>query len=126
MIAEFPRADARSNIEFPMVRSVPLLPALVALAWLTGGCQADIDGNMPATGGSSAQPPGTGGGQALPPEPSDWLGAVQQADCTVPAQLTRTRIRRLSEVQWKNTVAQGLGVAAPTQELPQDAISSAT
>jgi hypothetical protein len=60
------------------------------------------------------------------PEPGDWFGAVQGADCKAPAQLTRTRIRRLSSVQWRNTVSHGLDVAPPTQELPQDAISSAT
>jgi hypothetical protein len=104
---------------------VPLLSAVAALAWLSSACQADIDGTMPSSEGSITEPPGSSG-QTGAPEPGDWFGAVQQADCKAPGQLARTRIRRLSSAQWKNTVAHGLSVAAPTHELPQDTISSAT
>jgi hypothetical protein len=102
-----------------------LLSALAAVAWLSAGCQADITGSAEAAPASIAVPPRPGE-QTETPEPGDWFGAVQQADCQAPAQLARTRIRRLSSVQWKNTVAQALGIPAPAQDLPQDAISSAT
>ncbi len=59
------------------------------------------------------------------PEPGDWFAAVSSADCSA-ATTTRTRIRRLSDAQWKNTVAQSLGANAASVMLPQDAISSAT
>jgi hypothetical protein len=98
---------------------------VVAATWLLAACQADISGTAEPPEGSSSDPPGPGE-QTETPEPGDWFGAVQQADCKAPRQLARTRIRRLSSVQWKNTVAQGLGVPTPAQDLPQDAISSAT
>jgi hypothetical protein len=100
---------------------------MLAVVWLSVGCQADISGTDDPRDGSISpgDPPGPGE-QTETPEPGDWFGAVQQADCKAPGPLARTRIRRLSSVQWKNTVAQGLGVTAPAQELPQDAISSAT
>ncbi len=105
------------------------LPALLGAVWLVCGCTGDISGGggPTSTQGGGDPPPG----QAPPPpgsepaEPSDWFAAVQQADCTAPQSLSRTRIRRLSTTQWQNTVAQ-LGVAAPAVQFPEDAISSDT
>jgi hypothetical protein len=101
------------------------LSAMAAAACLLVGCQADITGASELPGASTSGAPGSGG-QTEAPEPGDWFGAVQRADCKAPGQLARSRIRRLSSVQWKNTVAQALGIPAPSQDLPQDAISSAT
>src|SRR5687768_11159698 len=91
------------------------LPALLAVAWLTSACTGDISGGGGPTGTEGGDPPP--GGEPPPPggepaEPSDWFGAVQQADCSVPRTLSRTRIRRLSTIQWQNTVAL-LGAALP-------------
>ena len=101
------------------------LLSVVTAAWLAAGCQADITGSAQPAPASISDPPATGE-QPETPEPGDWFGAVRQADCRAPAQLARTRIRRLSSVQWKNTVAQGLGIPTPAQDLPHDAMSSAT
>ena len=105
------------------------LPALVGAAWLVSACTGEING--PAGGG----PKGSGGGDTgvapprpieEPAEPSDWFEAVQQADCSAPVSPARTRIRRLSTVQWQNTVTQGLAVALPAVQFPEDGISSDT
>lgn len=60
------------------------------------------------------------------PEPGDWFAAVDQADCSGALASTRTRIRRLGNLQWKNTVAHAIGANVESLELPEDAISSAT
>jgi hypothetical protein len=105
-----------------------LLSALAALVSLSVGCQADITGsgagsNDPGGNGPN-MPPGTNAQDV--PEPADWFGAVTGADCSKPAALARTRIRRLSNVQWKNTVTAALGADVSAVELPEDAISSDT
>lgn len=109
---------------------------VAAAAWLCVGCQADISGG-PDTPGGAAGPntPGPGGGPgpgsmtggpgAPVEEPTDWFEAVTQADCTAVA-ATRTRIRRLGHVQWKNTVSASLGANTSGVALPEDAVSSAT
>ncbi len=108
---------------------VALLPALVAVTSLLGGCQADITGSQ--TGSQDPTDMGLGPTTnpmtkpADVPEPGDWFAAVQAADCKVPDALSRTRIRRLSTAQWNNTVSQGLATPA-TAKFPDDALSSST
>lgn len=106
---------------------------MVSVACLVGGCQADISGQsggMP-TGSPSTDPSNPNNPQNVPnttnvPEPGDWFAAVSAADCKAAVTtLARTRIRRLSNPQWTATVAAGLG-AAPTGDLPADAVSSVT
>jgi hypothetical protein len=101
------------------------------------GCQADITGNPTPPGGSTTPDgtgtgtgnnPGTGpqnGGTGKVEEPTDWFEAVKGADCSklTPA---RSRIRRLSHTQWKNTVGTALGSNTSGVALPEDAVSSAT
>lgn len=109
--------------------------AMVSVACLVSGCQADITGsgqgrptgstNMdPSTNNPSTNNPQTQTPQQVP-EPGDWFAAVQAADCKAAQTPPRTRIRRLSNPQWNATVAQALG-ATPTAQLPADAISSVT
>jgi hypothetical protein len=98
------------------------------LVSLSVACQADITG-----GGAGSKDPMTNEPNAPTgpvaqdvPEPADWFGAVTGADCSKPAALARTRIRRLSNVQWKNTLTAALGVDVSAVQLPEDAISSDT
>ena len=112
-------------------RTVPLLSAIVTLACLVSGCQADITGADKAPDGSpgvTGPTPTTTMNPADVPEPGDWFAAVQAADCkgAAAAALSRTRIRRLSNAQWNNTVSQSLGVMPSGPELPGDAVSSTT
>lgn len=109
-----------------LASTLPFLPGMAAVALLSG-CQADISG----TGASSSPDPTTPGlgtttKPADVPEPGDWFAAVQQADCSAPSALARTRIRRLSTAQWNNTVTAALGVTPSGAEFPEDALSSTT
>jgi hypothetical protein len=97
------------------------------LVCLAAGCQADITGSdKPPEMSPTGPVPGGGVNPANVPEPGDWFGAVEGTDCSVAPALSRTRIRRLSTAQWKNTVSRVLGPGVDAVELPQDAISSAT
>lgn len=108
--------------------------SLVAGAALLAGCTADIDNGSPlgagaqAGGGSASNPPPgpPGPNPADVPEPGDWFAAVDQADCTNANPVSRTRIRRLSDPQWKNTVKAALSADVTNVQLPEDAVSSAT
>lgn len=96
------------------------------MAALSVACQADISGGSQSPDGPG---PGQGPNNEPPvqvPEPGDWFGAVEQAECNGAFASTRTRIRRLGNVQWKNTVTQAIGANVEALELPDDAISSAT
>ncbi len=106
----------------------PLISVTVALAWLMSGCQAEITGAVDSGAPPTPMndPPGTGGTKDDVPEPSDWFAAVEQADCSVAAELSRTRIRRLSTAQWNNTVTQALGAAPTGPQFPEDLLSSST
>lgn len=102
--------------------------AVATVALTCAACQADISGGSEMPGGSIAEP-GVAPGVTNPtdvPEPSDWFTAVRDADCSAEVQPSRTRIRRLSTTQWKNTVARALGVDTASVQLPEDAVSSAT
>src|SRR5690348_6477381 len=106
--------------------AAPLLSALVSALALVG-CQADINGSGKMPDGSVADPgTGPGPGPMNVDEPSDWFGAVDQTDCSKPGELARSRIRRLSNAQWKNTVTQALGANVTSLALPPDAVSSTT
>lgn len=109
--------------------AAPLLSATVALAAALSGCQADITGNSGDLGQTPPnQTPGNtnGGSKDNVPEPTDWFGAVQQADCSAQSALSRTRIRRLSTAQWNSTVTQALGSAPTGPAFPDDLLSSST
>ncbi len=118
-------------------RAPSLLSLAAAAAWLSLGCQADITGGSQPpgdtntgpdgtpTGGSGPGPDTTTGGTPTVPEPTDWYEAVKTADCSKQA-TTRTRIRRLSHIQWKNTLTTAVGADVSGVSLPEDAVSSAT
>jgi hypothetical protein len=78
------------------------------------------------TGGTVPNPTGNPPPVVNTPEPTDWYSAVQNTDCSGPPTLSRTRIRRLSNVQWTNTVQVALGATVDPATLPADAISSST
>jgi hypothetical protein len=78
------------------------------------------------TGGTVPNPTGNPPPVVNTPEPTDWYSAVQTTDCSGPPTLARTRIRRLSNVQWTNTVQVALGATVDPATLPADAISSST
>lgn len=106
---------------------------------LAAGCSGSIesdgpgasggDGSLGGAGTSNTPVAPVGDGTPRPTEtaePSDWFSAVQQADCSSPAALSRTRIRRLSTPQYVNTVQAALGSAPDVTNFPADAISSET
>jgi hypothetical protein len=109
--------------------AAPLFSASVALAAVVSGCQADITGSSGGIGDTppAQTPDNTGGGSKDDvPEPTDWFGAVQQADCSAKSALSRTRIRRLSTPQWNSTVTAALGSAPTGPAFPDDLLSSST
>ncbi|HEX2879635.1 MAG TPA: DUF1592 domain-containing protein, partial [Polyangiaceae bacterium] len=78
------------------------------------------------TGGTVPNPTGNPPPVVNTPEPMDWYSAVQNTDCSGAPTLSRTRIRRLSNVQFANTVQAALGATIDPTTLPADAISSST
>lgn len=88
-----------------------------------GGSPAAMPGGPEMVGGAGA--PGASGAPATPstvPQPSDWFAAIDGADCAAaPAAAERSRIRRLSTLQWANTISAALGVAPQTGSFPVDA-----
>ncbi|HTM47015.1 MAG TPA: DUF1592 domain-containing protein [Polyangiaceae bacterium] len=103
-----------------------------------GGDATMMPGTMVMNGVPTPGSPvvGTGGAATTPitmpavtpPDPTDWFAAVQSADCSATATptLERTRIRRLSNTQWVNTVQAALGATVDGTKLPSDGISSST
>jgi hypothetical protein len=133
------------------VRSLRARPLGLAgtLAMLVGSMVActpgAITGGGPGsanTGGGGTGSPGTAGSgtgvggtagvkpidQTMPTSSLTWYDTLKTADCTAaPTSLPSSRIWRLSAVQWQNTVAQALGVAAPdVSSFPQDQIDPRT
>src|SRR5262245_54860768 len=69
-------------------------------------------GNPTGTAGTGAVTP-IDPGKVAPPS-SGWYDALKASDCAAaPTALPSSRIWRLSDVQWKNTVVAALGVSAP-------------
>jgi hypothetical protein len=87
-------------------------------------------GNAGTSGGSGTA--GTGGPvkpiDPSTPQSTSWFESLKSANCSgggtaVPA----SRIYRLSSVQWKNTVAQGLGISSPdVSSFPKDQLDPRT
>ncbi len=88
-------------------------------------------GSAGKTGSAGGTNPGTGGIKVIDmpaPPASGWFEALKATDCSkAPTALPASRIWRLSATQWKNTVAQALGVAAPdVSGFPQDQLDPRT
>jgi hypothetical protein len=112
------------------------LAMLMSAASIACMAEGEISGG-PGTGSGNAGTNGSSGsagtGSVKPidptmPQSNGWYESLKSASCAgggaaVPA----SRIYRLSAVQWKNTVAQGLGVAAPdVSSFPKDQIDPRT
>jgi len=104
---------------------------------ITGGPGSASTSGSAGIGAGTAGATSTGVGGAagvmpiLPGAPSgsvSWYDTLTKTDCTGAATaLPSSRIWRLSAIQWKNTVAQALGVAAPdVSTFPQDQIDPRT
>ena len=80
--------------------------------------------------GGGAGTLGTGGITPIGPASNNlsWYEALTAADCSaVPTALPSSRIWRLSATQWKNTVAQALGVTPPdVSSFPHDQLDPRT
>lgn len=115
--------------------------ACIGLVAFASGCSGQLESSDPngatgdpqmmnngaaGTGGTVMNPTGNPPPVVNTPEPTDWYSAVQNTDCSGPPTLERTRIRRLSNVQFTNTVQAALGATIDPTTLPQDAISSST
>jgi hypothetical protein len=84
------------------------------------------------SGGVSTGTAGTGGPvkpiDTMVPQNASWFEPLKAATCSGGGStVASTRIYRLSAVQWKNTVAQALGVSAPdVSAFPKDQIDPRT
>jgi hypothetical protein len=116
-----------SPVRSPRDSSGVVACALAMLAASTLACTGVVAGHgksggaagssgAGASGGGTA-PVATGGVKAIDPPAapgSGWYDALKAADCSAaPTALPASRIWRLSATQWKNTVAQALGLAPP-------------
>jgi hypothetical protein len=96
---------------------------------ITGGPGSANTGSAGAGSAGTGTGTGLGGTGGIVPIMSggsttnlSWYDAFATANCSAtPTALPQSRIWRLSATQWKNTVAQALGVAAPdVSAFPQD------
>lgn len=127
-----------SPVHSPRVRLGGVACSLAMLAGTTVACvsEGQIGGGGPGTAmtgnaGTGVVNPGTGtagtGGPVKPvdpmvPQSATWYESLKVASCAGGgAALPASRIWRLSALQWKNTVAQGLAIPGPdVSAFPRD------
>jgi hypothetical protein len=98
--------------------------ACTGVGTITGGSGPGAGGGRSGTAGAAAVKPVDPGSTSS----TGWYETLVAADCAAaPTSLPASRIWRLSATQWKNTVAQALGVAAPdVSTFPQDQLDPRT